>query len=245
VHTILSKAAVTLTSSALICAMAFPSFADSLVTVPIGTIIPLRMERHLSSRNSQIGDPFTASVTHDVELDGRGGPSVIAKDDRQLIIPAGSRVEGHVTAVDRAERMSRAGTIAITFDRLVFPGGTAIPIDGTLTSLEGESRENLEDFDEDDQIEGDSQRRRAIVFIGAGAGVGAVIGALMKGGKGAAVGAGVGAALGTIGVLLSRGAEAEVSSGTEFGLRVERTFTLDTEAAGISRNRPKRHERYY
>jgi hypothetical protein len=243
VHTIFSKAAVTLTSSALILAMAFPSFADRLVTVPIGTIIPLRMEGHLSSRNSQIGDPFTASVIHDVELDGRGGPSVIDQDERQLIIPAGSRVEGHVTAVDRAERMSRAGTIAVTFDRLVFPGGTSIPIDGTLTSLEGETRESLEDFDDDDQIEGGSQRRRAIVFIGAGAGVGAVIGAIMKGGKGAAVGAGVGAVLGTIGVLLNRGEEAEVSQGTEFGLRVERTFTLDTEAAGISHNRARRDER--
>lgn len=217
--------------------MAFSSFADHLVNVPIGTIIPLRMEGHLSSRDSQISDPFTASVIHDVELDGRGVPPVIDKGDRQLIIPAGSRVEGHVTAVDRAARMSRAGTIAITFDRLVFPGGTSIPIDGTLTSLDGESREDLEDFDDDDRIEGSSQGRRAIVFIGAGAGAGAVIGAIMKGGKGAAVGAGVGAALGTIGVLLSRGEEAEVSPGMEFGLRVERTFTFDTEAAGVSHSR--------
>ena len=231
--TILSKAVEVLTSSALILAMAFSSFADHLVNVPIGTIIPLRMEGHLSSRNSQIGDSFTASVIHDVELVGRGWPSAIDKGDRQLIIPAGSRVEGHVTAVNRAERMSRAGTIAITFDRLILPGGTSIPVDGTLTSLDGETKEGFEDIDDDYRIEGGSQGRRAIVFIGAGAGAGAVIGAIMKGGKGAAVGAGVGAALGTVGILLSKGEEAEVGPGMEFGLRVERTFTLDTEAAGI------------
>jgi hypothetical protein len=217
--------------------MAFSSFADHMVKVPIGTIIPLKMESHLSSRDSQTGDPFTASVIHDVELSGQGGPSVNDNGDRQLIIPAGSRVEGHVTTVDRAERMSRPGTIAVTFDRLVFPGGASVPLDGTLTSLDGEARDSFEDLDDDEQIEGGGQRRRAIVFIGAGAGVGAAIGAIMKGGKGAAVGAGVGAALGTIGVLISRGAEAEVNPGMEFGLRVERTFTLDTDAAGISRGR--------
>ena len=230
-RTILSKAVVMLTTSTLIFAMAFPSFAEHLVNVPIGTIIPLRMESHLSSRDSQVGDPFTASVIRDVEL---GGPSLIDNADREMIIPAGSRVEGHVTAVDRAERMSRAGTIAVTFDRLVFPGGNSIPIEGTLTSLDGESRESFEDIDDDDRVEGGSRKRRAIVFIGAGAGVGAAIGAIMEGGKGAAVGAGVGAALGTLGVLLSKGEQAEVSPGKEFGLRVERTFTIDTEAVGIS-----------
>ena len=232
-HTILNKAVMAITSAALIFAMAFTSLADNLATVPIGTIIPLRMDTYLSSRSSQIGDSFTASVINDVEL------------DRRVIIPAGSRVEGHVTAVDGAERMSRAGTIAITFDKLVFPGGASMPIDGTLTSLDGEAREDLEEFGDDDKVEGGGQRRRAIVFIGAGAGVGAIIGAMTKGGKGAAVGAGVGAALGTIGVLLSKGEEAEVTPGTEFALRVERTFTFDTQAMGISIDHARRDDRYY
>ena len=165
--------------------MAFMSLADSLVTVPIGTVIPLRMETRLNSGDAQTGDPFTASVIHDVEIKGRDGAAVIIDDDPQLIIPAGSRVEGHVITVNRAGRMSRAGTIAITFDRLVFPNGNSKPIDGTLTSLDLESRGDLEDFDGDERIEGDSQKRRAVVFIGAGAGVGAIIGAMTNGGKGA------------------------------------------------------------
>ena len=125
-HTILSKAAIMITSSALIFAMAFMSLADSLVTVPIGTVIPLRMETRLNSGDAQTGDPFTASVIHDVEIKGRDGAAVIIDDDPQLIIPAGSRVEGHVIAVNRAGRMSGAGMIAITFDRLVFPNGQSI-----------------------------------------------------------------------------------------------------------------------
>ena len=241
-HIILSKAAVIVTSSVLIFAMAFISFADSLVTVPIGTIIPLRMETPLNSGDSHAGDSFTASVIQDVQIKGRDGVSVTIDDDPHLIIPAGSRVEGHVTAVNRAERMSRAGTIAITFDRLVFPNGNSIPIEGTLTSLNGESNGDLEDFYDDERIEGNSQKRRAIVFIGAGAGVGAIIGAMTKGGKGAAVGAGVGAALGTISILLSRGGEASVEPGTEFGLRVERTFTLSAEEVGISRTRVRQDD---
>jgi hypothetical protein len=184
-----------------------------LTTIPVGTVIPLRMETHLSSESSRPGDVFTASVFRDVLLDGR------------VAIPMGSRVEGRVTQVTRAERRSRAGTIAIAFDRLVLLDGHSISVDGTLTTLDEEARKKLE-ADEEGRVEGDAQKRRAVIFIGGGAGVGAVIGAITGGGKGAAVGAGVGAVLGTIGTLLSRGDEAEVKQGTEFGMMVERSFSV-------------------
>ena len=189
------------------------SNADWPVTIPAGAVIPLKMETGLHSRTSQIGDRFTATV--------------IREQARQPVIPEGSKVEGYVSAVDRAERMSKGGTIAIVFDRLVLPDGKSIPIDGSLTSLDEEARASLDGFEEDGRAEGGRRARRAVVFIGVGAGIGAAIGAVTNDGKGAAVGAGVGAVLGTIGVLLRRGEEAEVPAGTEFGMRVERAITLD------------------
>jgi hypothetical protein len=197
------------------------SYTDRAVTINAGTVIPLRMETSLTSKTSRFGDRFTATVMDDQS----GGQS----------IPIGTKIEGYVSAVKKAERPSRGGIIAVSFDRLVLPDGRSVPIDGSLTTLDDKARESLEAFGQENQIEGGNKTRRAIVFIGVGAGVGAAIGAVTDDGRGAAVGAGVGAVLGTIGVLLSRGEEAEVRSGTEFGMRVERAISIDLEDSPSAR----------
>lgn len=207
---------------ALVLALGVSALAQYSVNVPSGAVIPLRMDTYLSSDTSRVGDRFTATVFRPVVV------------DRRVIIPADAKVEGHVTAVERSERGSKAGTIAIAFDRLIFPNGHSMQIDGTLTTLDEAARRNIENVDAEDRVEGGSRTRKAVVFIGGGAGAGAVIGAVTGGAKGAAVGAGLGAVLGTIGVLVSKGEKAEVKPGTEFGLRVERPFTLGTEQVGVA-----------
>ncbi|HEX8183827.1 MAG TPA: peptidoglycan-binding domain-containing protein, partial [Blastocatellia bacterium] len=137
---------------------------------------------------------------------------------------------------------SKTGTIAVAFDRLIIGDRPAIPVDGTLTSLSEEGRNAIDSdaVDGEDRVGGGSRTRRAVVFIGGGAGAGAIIGAIAGGGKGAAVGAGVGAVLGTIGVLLSKGDKAEVAPGTEFGMVVERSFTVSTDGVGVAGDRDVR-----
>jgi len=214
-------------SLALLLLLAIPAFADHLVNVPVGTVIPLKMDSHLSSESSRVGDRFTATVSRDVTIDG------------QVIIPANSKVEGHVTNATPSDRTSKAGTIAIAFDRLTLTNGPAIPVDGTLTTLSEEGRRELDrdTVDGEDRVGGGNRTRRAVVFIGGGAGAGAVIGAVTGGAKGAAVGAGIGAVLGTIGVLLSKGQKAEVEPGAEFGMMVESSFTVNTDTFGVSGDR--------
>jgi hypothetical protein len=192
------------------------------------------MDTHLNSGTARVGDPFSATVIDDVEVDNAGA---LSPDDQHghFAIPAGSKIEGHVRMVNRAERMSRAGIIGVAFDRLVFPNNASVRVEGTLTSIERVAGSEA-GIDEGDRIEGSSQARRATVFIGAGAGVGAIVGAITHGGKGAAVGAGAGAVVGTLGVLLAKGGEAEVRPGTEFAMRVERRFVINT-AADISNPR--------
>jgi len=230
------RALLVFTLMALITLPGFELLADGFITVPIGTVIPLKMETRLSSRTAKVGDLFSATVIRDVELDRGGTPSL---DDhyRQLVIPAGSKVEGHVRDVERAERMSKFGVIAVAFDRLIFRNNTSVRIEGTLTSIERASQVDSTGVVEDDRIEGSSRARRAIVFIGTGAGVGAVIGAITNGGKGAAVGAGVGGVAGTLGALLVKGEEAEIRIGDEFAMRVERRFAIDTGIADIPSSR--------
>jgi hypothetical protein len=184
---------------------------DRDIFVPQGTVLALRMETHLNSKSSQVGDPFTATVKD----------AVVVNDT--VAIPAGSKIEGHVTVVEPARRLSRSGTIAVEFDRLILPNGRSYRIYGELTSLDPDERKKI---DEESRVSGGSTRKRTIVFIGGGAGVGAVIGVLSGGGKGAAIGTGVGAAIGAAGVLLSKGYEAEVNPGTEFGLELVERLEL-------------------
>lgn len=203
---------------ALVIGMGVPARAQTLVRVPVGTVLPLRMDTYLNSDTSRVGDRFVATVSSDVTSDG------------MLAVPAGSKVEGHVTGAIPATR-TRAGSIAIAFDRIRFASGSSVMVDGSLTTLSEEGRRQLEASNED-VIGGGSRTRRGIVFIGGGAGAGALIGALAGGGKGAAVGAGVGAILGTLGVLLTRGERAEVQPGTEFAMMVESPFNVSTDRLG-------------
>src|SRR6266478_2713095 len=76
------------------------------VTVPVGTVVPLRMDTALSSNSARVGDRFTATVFRSVLIDGR------------TALPAGATVEGHVTGISTGERNRGRGSIAVTFDRI-------------------------------------------------------------------------------------------------------------------------------
>ena len=185
--------------------------------IQAGEILALRMNTGLTSKTSRAGDRFTATVFQPLRSGG------------DVVVPEGSTVEGRVTAVEPAKRLSRSGTISVEFDRLVFPDGRSVPIVGQLTSLDPEERRKI---DEEGEVRGESTTKRNVIFIGGGAGVGAIIGAV-SGSAGA--GTGVGAGLGTAAVLLSKGNEAEIAPGFEFALEILRPVTIPGEARGPGR----------
>jgi peptidoglycan hydrolase-like protein with peptidoglycan-binding domain len=200
-------------SAVLSLALILVSGASALahvLTVPVGTVIPMRMDIPLSSNSTRLGDPFTATVTGPVMVEG-----VVA-------VPEGARVEGRVTGVTSGERGRAAGTLAISFDRIVLPGGNSIRIDATLTSLSEEVRRRIEQ-DLQDRAGGAGQTRRAVVFIGTGANANAAIG-VNRGSQSNATGLGA-----VIGVLLGTGQSVEVQPGTEFGMMLERSFNVEVD----------------
>jgi peptidoglycan hydrolase-like protein with peptidoglycan-binding domain len=187
-------------------ALVIPVLGQRLITVPVGSVIPLRMDTYLSSDSSRLGDRFTATVFRSIVVDGR------------VAVPENAKIEGHVTGTTRAERGSKAGTIAVAFDRLVAANGRSVPIDGTLTMLSEEGRRRIE---QDVRYqEGAGRTRRAVVFTGVAGGAGATIGAADGGTETTTAGA-------ILGALLGNGERAEVRPGTEFGMMVERSFTVD------------------
>lgn len=203
------RISVGILSVALFLVLGAPAFGQRFVSVPVGTVVPLRIDTGLDSNSSRVGDRFTATVFQDVVVNGRAA------------LPARAKVEGHVTAVTPADR-GRAGTIAVTFDRLVLPRGASVPIEATLTALSEEGRRRIEqDLRNQERVDSTSGTRRPIVFLGVAGGGGTTIGV-----AGSAQTTTVGAILGS---LLNSGVRAEVQPGTEFGMMVEQSFNVDFE----------------
>ena len=187
---------------------------DGIWTVPEDTVISVRMDSTLSSQSSRVGDRFTATVDVPVSVNGA------------TVIPAGAIVEGRVTQVTPARRMGRSGTIAVEFENLVLPDGTRLALDGNLTSDDPETRRQI---DNENRVSGRDNRRTG-VFVGSSGAVGAVLGGIAGGLKGAAVGGAIGAGVGLAGVLLTKGEEAQVPSGTPFGVQLRRALSIHTGA---------------
>jgi peptidoglycan hydrolase-like protein with peptidoglycan-binding domain len=180
-------------------------------TIPENTIVSMRMDSYLSSRTARVGDRFTATVTIPVYVNGK------------TVVPAGSRVEGRVTEVTPAKRMSKSGTIAIDFDELIFPNGSRVRLIGSLTSDDPEMQRKI---DEESRVSGTTDNRSA-VFVGGGGAVWAVLGGMAGGGKGAVLGGIAGAGAGVAGVLLSKGEEAQVPTGTTFGIQLRQPLVIE------------------
>ena len=173
--------------------------------------IRVRMDNELNSGTARVGDRFSTTTVDPIYANG------------VEVIPAGSKVWGRISSVKRAGRRS-PGTISVSFNAVEMPNRARHTINGSLVSLSGDT-ENV-NADNESTVEGKSNEKRDIVFIGGGAATGALIGAIAGGGKGAGIGAIIGGALGTGGRVLEKEQQAVVKSGTEFGVSLNRSVSL-------------------
>ena len=102
------------------------SFAQrNLYTVESGTIIRVRMNETLSSKEARVGDTFTTNVTEPVY-----------SNNGVVVIPTGSTVVGRVDCVTKAKKGGDPGTIDVSFTQVKLPNGTNRVINGSLTNLD-------------------------------------------------------------------------------------------------------------
>jgi peptidoglycan hydrolase-like protein with peptidoglycan-binding domain len=170
--------------------------AQNRVAVPAGSVILVRTNEALQSNTAQAGQTFETTVVNLLSVNG------------YTVIPNGSRVRGVVSYVQPATR-SRSGVMHVTFDRLVLPNGTSIPISARLTSTDSVERRQI-----------DARSDPRVVFVGERGGIGAMI---------AGAGSSSGSSnniLSALGNMLSEGTNVNVPANTELAVQFERGITL-------------------
>ena len=167
------------------------------VVVPAAAVMGLRIETSVTSERAHVEDRVEARVTRDVSADGRPA------------IPAGSRVIGAVTLVERGGKVKERAKLGVRFHTLVLADGTELPIRTEAILREGDSPA------------GESSRK-----IGGAAVGGAILGAIMGGKKGAIVGGATGAAGGTAVVMAGDRNAATLPVGTVVTVRLSAPLTI-------------------
>lgn len=136
-------------------------------TIPGGTRLTVRLGSTVSSGTAHSGDRFEGVLARDAVSNG------------ETVAKAGTPVRGQVTYVKPSGRLHAPGIVTLRL--------TAVEIDGKPEAVHTTAISR----------KGKSHTKSNVTKIGGGAAGGAVIGALLGGGKGAAIGAGAGAAAGT------------------------------------------------
>ena len=87
------------------------------IRIPAGTAVAVRTAAAVTSGTAQVEDTVPATTAEEITVNGR------------TAIPAGSRMIGSVTAIERAGRMSGSDRITIRFHTLVYDSVGNVPED--------------------------------------------------------------------------------------------------------------------
>src|SRR5205823_9998888 len=148
--------------------------------------------------------------------------SATVSSDSAYDLPAGTRVEGVVSDVQRASS-KRPGMLDVDFRQLRLPDGESYRIAGSATSLDSNSVQRTSDG----RMVARSTSNNKTKFIAYGAGAGFLIGSLLGSNiKGGLLGAAAGYLYGQSQKNKGNGRNVVLKPGTEFGVRMDRQVAL-------------------
>jgi hypothetical protein len=170
------------------------------LVVPTDAVLGLQIERTISSETARVEDRVEARLTRDVRVGDR------------VAIPAGSIVQGSVIEVERGGRIKEKAKLGIRFHTVVMADGTRLAIRTESVTREGASPSN-----------------ESAAKIGGAAVGGAILGAILGGGRGAVIGGTVGAAGGTAATMAGGRNPAVLTAGSTVSIRVQQPVTVTVE----------------
>ena len=163
--------------------------------VPDGTPLALHLETSVSSETSRVSDPVRATLAAPVRVNGIE------------VLPAGSEVQGRITAAKRAGNVKGRASLAMHFDTVV-SNDERYPISAGVA------------------VQAASTKGKDVATIGIPAAGGAIIGGLLGGKKGAAAGAAIGGGAGTAVVLSTHGKPVGFARGVAVRVRLAQSVQV-------------------
>jgi hypothetical protein len=171
-----------------------PNFA-----VPDDTALRIRLDDTLASNDSEVGDPFSATVVDQGEY-------------------RNARVYGHVSEIKISGKVKGHTSMVLRFDRIVMPDGRRAPVHAEIIELY--HAPSGEKVDVEGAIESGGRGRKSIEHTAIGAGAGALLGGIFGGGKGAGIGSIIGG-VGGLGTTAFHGHQKiTLNSGQEILIRI-------------------------
>lgn len=168
--------------------------------VPVGTDLKVRINDTLSSKESRIGDRFTATVIDPSRFDE-------------------ARLYGHISSIKKSGKVKGRTSMNLAFDSVQLRDGRKGVLHGYVTRVYGDDSGRA---DNEGGVESGSRTNQTIKRTGIGAGIGAIVGGIAGGGKGAAIGLIIGGAGGAGSLAVQGSKELKIESGTEMLVHVTR-----------------------
>jgi hypothetical protein len=168
------------------------------ITIPAGTVLPLRVTRGFGSDISRVEDAVSATLTRSITIGGR------------TVLRAGSVATGYVAEATRPGKVKGRGRVAVRFTRIK-PASESETYDMRTRSWVAVAP---------------ATKKKDALTIGIPAAGGAAVGAIVDGKKGAGIGAAIGGGAGTAAVLTTRGKEVRIGRGAVLNVRLTSPLTI-------------------
>jgi len=173
--------------------------ASTIVSVPSGTNLKVRLNETLSSKESRVGDRFTVTVIDPVKYNE-------------------ATVYGHISSIQKSGKVQGRTSMNLDFDRISTSDGRSGTLHGYVSRVYGENGR----ADNEGAVESGSRGKQTLKRGGIGAAAGAIIGGIAGGGKGAAIGLLIGGAGGAGSLAVQGSKELKLENGTELLVTVTR-----------------------
>jgi type IV secretion system protein VirB10 len=186
---------------------------ENKVSIPAGAQILLRLEHAITTKSAKIGDPIYAITTFPYAVDGK------------MLVPAGTYVQGRISAIQRPGRVKGRADLLFHFTTLIYPNGYTLLLPGAVDNVPGMEHSTMKN--EEGTIRQDSDKGHDVATAAEAAATGGLIGAAAGGLKGAGIGGAGGAVVGTAIALFSRGKDLRLEQGTSIQMVVQRAIDID------------------
>ena len=179
------------------------------LTLPAGTLIPVRVSQWLSSDRNHAGDTFSAVLDQPLVVQG------------WVVARRGQSVIGRVDVAQKASDGKGVSRLGLEITELTVVDGEQIPVSTEM--------QQAAPFAAAQTPPGRNAATVATTTV-----LGTIVGAAIGGGQGAAIGAGLGATAGLATVLYTRGRPTAVAPETLLSFRLQSPLAISTQTGQVA-----------